>query len=276
MELYEKEEYVYNQIPVRILKHSLEKENIYSPLHWHRSIEIDLAVEGRIVLVVDGKRKEMKAGEWKIVNSGELHSFNWVDRNDFYQGLTLLISKSFLDTWLKEDAYLTYPEDAAGQACIRELIGRIGEIKNRSGKFYRAELMEALFLLIRLLGEYCMDEDKEKSGKQPKGISSIKSIINYIDEHYKENLSLKDVAATYHYSSAYVSRLFKEHIGYNFYEYLQDVRLLNTVEQLKKSQDVLLIDCALENGFPNIKSFITKFKKTYNCTPSEWRKLLVY
>lgn len=272
MKLYETEEYIYQKIPIRIYNHSLEKEEIYSPLHWHRSIEIDLATDGRIVLVVDGKRTEMKAGEWKIINSGELHSLNWVERDDSYQGITLLISKSFLDTWLKEDVYLTYPEDPTGQERIREVIERIGKIKSESGKFYKAELLEALFLLIRLLGEYCMDTDEGKSGRQPKGIRNIKSIINYIDEHYKENLSLKDVAAIYHYSPAYVSRLFKEHIGYNFYDYLQDVRLLNTVEQLKKSPDILLIDCALENGFPNVKSFIIKFKKTYNCTPSEWRK----
>lgn len=55
MELYEKEEYIYNQIPIRIYNHSIEKEEIHTPLHWHRSIEIDLVLEGRIILKIDGK-----------------------------------------------------------------------------------------------------------------------------------------------------------------------------------------------------------------------------
>lgn len=270
MELYEKEEYAYQQIPVRILDHFLEKEQIYSPLHWHRSIEIDLAVEGRIALKINGKDHKISEGDWEIVNSGELHLLTRIGKDDSYKGLTLLISKSFLDAWLGKDVYLGCPKETDGQELIRKVIQRFAEIKEESGRFYKAELMENLFLLVRLLGEHCV---MEKTGtKGVKGINSIKNIINYIDGHYKENISLNSVAAEFHYSSAHLSRLFKEHIGYNFYEYLQDVRLVNVIEQLKKSQDILFIDCALENGFPNVKSFITAFKRVYNCTPSEWRK----
>lgn len=272
MELYEKEEYIYNQIPIRIYNHSIEKEEIHTPLHWHRSIEIDLVLEGRIILKIDGKSQEMQKDEWNIVNSGELHSNTWVQREDSYKGITLLISKSFLDTWLKEDVYLTCTQNTDGQERIRNVIKKLGEIKEKGGGFHRVELMENLFLLVRLLGEYCIQESMENRAKRIKGIRNIKSIINYIDEHYKENITLNSVAEEFHYSPAHLSRLFKEHIGYNFYEYLQDVRLMNAMELLKKPENILLIDCAMEVGFPNIKSFIATFKKTYNCTPSEWKK----
>lgn len=214
----------------------------------------------------------MKKDEWNIVNSGELHSNTWVQREDSYKGITLLISKSFLDTWLKEDVYLTCTQNTDGQERIRNVIKKLGEIKEKGGGFHRVELMENLFLLVRLLGEYCIQESMENRAKRIKGIRNIKSIINYIDEHYKENITLNSVAEEFHYSPAHLSRLFKEHIGYNFYEYLQDVRLMNAMELLKKPENILLIDCAMEVGFPNIKSFIATFKKTYNCTPSEWKK----
>lgn len=272
MNLYENEDYIHNQIPIRIYNHTIEQEEIHTPLHWHRSIEIDLVTEGRIILKVDGKNQELRTDDWSIVNSGELHSNTWVEREDTYKGITLLISKSFLDIWLEKDAYLLYPEEEIGQEQIRRVIKRFGEIKQNTGKFHRAELMECLYLLVRLLGEYCIREGTENRSRQAKGINSIKNIINYIDGHFKENISLKSVAEEFHYSPAHLSRLFKEHIGYNFYEYLQDVRLMNAVELLKKPDNMLLIDCALESGFPNIKSFIATFKKTYNCTPSEWKK----
>lgn len=272
MSLYEQEEYVYNQVPIRIYNHEIEGEEIYTPLHWHRSIEIDLALEGRIILRIDGKSQEMRAGDWNIVNSGSLHSNTWVEWGDTYKGITLLVSKSFLDTWLTEDAYFLYPEDENGKEQIRNLIQRFGEIRKRGGRFYRAELMESLFLLVRLLGEFCVREKDGNRIKSGKGINNVKNIINYIDQHSKENLSLNDVAAQFHYSPAHLSRLFKEHIGYNFYEYLQGIRLMNAIEMLKKTGDLLLIDCAMEAGFPNVKSFIATFKKVYGCTPSEWKK----
>lgn len=270
MELYEKEEYIHQQFPIRILDHFLEREEIYSPLHWHRGIEINLAVEGRILLKIGGRDYKIEKGDWCIVNSGELHSLIWVDRDDTYKGLTLLISKSFMDIWLGKNIYLTSTEDVEKQREIRNTIKRFAEIKKNPGKFYKAELMENLFCLIRLLGEYCATENIGSRGI--KGINKIKSIINYMDEHYKENISLKSVASEFHYTPEHLSRLFKEHIGHNFYEYLQDVRLVNVMEQLKESPDAYLIDCALDNGFPNVKSFITTFKKRYHCTPSEWRK----
>ncbi len=272
LQLYEKEDYIYNQIPIRIYNHSIEKEEIHTPLHWHRSIELDLALEGRIILKIDGKNQEMRKDDWNVVNSGELHSNTWVEREDLYKGITVLISKSFLDTWLGEDVYLAYPDNMMGQERIREVIKRLGEIKEKGGKFCKAKMMENLFLLVRLLGEYCIQENTENRGRRMKGINNIKSIINYIDVHYKENITLDIVAKEFHYSPAHLSRLFKEHIGYNFYEYLQDVRLMNAMELLKKSEDILFIDCAMETGFPNVKSFIATFKKIYNCTPSEWRK----
>lgn len=271
-QLYEKEEYVHNQVPMRIYNHVLEKEEIYTPLHWHRSIEIDLALEGRIYLKIDGKNQKLEKGDWAVINSGELHSNTWVEREDSYQGITVLISKSFLDGWLCKDAYFVHTDDPDGESQVRETIEKLGIVGKEKKDFGDLECMISLFALTKLLGQYCLKEKADRDGRGMKGINNVKEIINYIDLHYKESLSLGGVAEQFHYSSAHLSRLFKEHIGYNFYEYLQDVRLMNVMEQLKKSQDVRLIDCAMENGFPNVKSFITTFKKMYDCTPSEWRK----
>lgn len=272
MELYENEEYVYHRVPIRVFNHILEKKEIYSPLHWHRSIEIDLALEGWILLKVDGKSREMKKGDWSIINSGDMHSLTWVESDDFYKGVTVLISKSFLDTWLKKDIYLTYPQDEEAQRQIREAVKRFGIISENAGEYCQIEMMEQLFLLLRLLGQYCIEEDTQAKSRQVKGINNVKSVVNYIDDHYQEQISLNSVAEEFNYSSSHLSRLFKEHTGHNFYEYLQNVRLLNVMEQLKRSQDIRLTDCALEQGFPNVKSFITAFKKMYHCTPSEWKK----
>lgn len=273
MKLYESEEYIYHKIPIRIYHHTLEQEGIYSPLHWHRSVELDLAVCGRIFVTMNGMRQEMKAGEWILVRSGELHSFTFVEHDDSYEGFTILIARPFLDTWLGgEVEYLAYPKDPEGSQQIAEMLQKFVELQKREEQTSEAEQMEYLFCLVKLLTKYCLDETIQVGQSNKDNIENIKNIINYIDLHYAEPISLASVAEKFHYSQAHLSRMFKKHIGHTFYAYLQDVRLLNAVEQMKKSKDISLIDCASKNGFPNVKSFITTFKKQYKCTPSEWRK----
>lgn len=80
-------------------------------------------------------------------------------------------------------------------------------------------------------------------------------------KHYQEPLNLNDVADEFHYTSAHLSRMFKEHIGYNFYAYIQNVRLMHCMEEMKNNPDVRLLECAISNGFLNVKFLC--FRRVY-------------
>lgn len=45
-ELYEEEQFIYNQVPVRVFHHEFHGADIYTPLHWHRNIEFNLVTGG--------------------------------------------------------------------------------------------------------------------------------------------------------------------------------------------------------------------------------------
>lgn len=269
--LYENEEYVNHQVPIRIWNHVYEKTDIFTRLHWHRSIELNLVTKGRIAFKVDGQTRIMQAGDVNLINSGVLHSNIWVDKNDYFEGVAVLISKSFLESWLEKDVYLQEPADPLIQKEISAVILELGHIKKKPDEVQKILLMEKTYRLLFYLKKYCIVPNYTASEKKNKAVENIKKVVNYIDFHYKENITLADAAGEVNYSTAYLSRLFKENIGYNFYEYVQLVRLTNATLLLRENKDILLIDCALECGFPNVKSFIATFKKQYGCTPSEWK-----
>lgn len=271
-QLYEQEAFVNEQVPIRIWNHVLDQTDIHSPLHWHRSIEIDIVISGRVEYKMDGQSQYLHTGDVLIINSGMLHSNHWIDRNDHFQGVTILISKSFLDMWLGKDVYLKVPEDMRKRKELFDTVIRIGQIEKENGAMKKIELMEVLYHLLLILGSECIEAEYVGSDRKTKTIDNIKKVINYIEQHYKEDISLASVAAQMNYSSAHLSRVFKENIGYNFHDYLQSVRIGNAVRMIMQNKDVRLMECAIENGFTNIKSFIEVFKKIYGCTPSEWRK----
>lgn len=269
-ELYENEYFIYNQVPVHVFCHNFDGLDIFTPLHWHRNIEFNLTTKGRILMNIDGDNQELYPGDWCVVNSSELHSNHWIDTKDHFEGIAVQISKSFMDCWMGKDVCFIYPSESGAAKEIEEVLIEFGRYHDRSVA-NNLEKMELVFHFLVLLKKYCVC-DNAVSSKSDKAISNVKNIINYIDTHYQEALNLNDVAAEFHYTPAHLSRMFKEHIGYNFYAYIQNVRLMHCVEEMKDNPDVRLLECAVGNGFPNVKSFIQTFKKSFGCTPSEWLK----
>lgn len=54
---------------------------------------------------------------------------------------------------------------------------------------------------------------------------ALSKITTYMREHYREELKLSDVAATFGYSDAYLSRMFQKYAKINYKTYLQDIRM---------------------------------------------------
>jgi two-component system response regulator YesN len=98
----------------------------------------------------------------------------------------------------------------------------------------------------------------------------ISRILEYIEQHISEDISLNDVADWVGLSPAYVSRTFKESIGQNFVEYLSICRV-EQAKQLLKNTQMSIKEIGFNSGFNSMQTFIRTFKKLENCTPSQYR-----
>lgn len=64
---------------------------------------------------------------------------------------------------------------------------------------------------------------------------SLDNIVDYISEHFQEDLSLKQISSRFHMTPTYFSRFFKKNFGVNYYQHLCNVRLENAMEDLLNS-----------------------------------------
>lgn len=100
---------------------------------------------------------------------------------------------------------------------------------------------------------------------------SICEIINYIEENYTRNeLTLAFLASKFHISQNYISTCFKLKTGENYIDYLSRLRMKKAY-QLVCNTDMTINDIACEVGYLDSANFAKKFKKTYQCTPTEMR-----
>lgn len=99
----------------------------------------------------------------------------------------------------------------------------------------------------------------------------IEKIVEYIHNNYQEQITLSALADAFHISDSHLSRQMKLTMGIGFREYLCKVRLQHAVEDLLRT-DKLVISIANDNGFPGISAFNKAFKDEFGVTPSVFRK----
>ena len=89
----------------------------------------------------------------------------------------------------------------------------------------------------------------------------IKIILNYINQHFAEDISINTLATLCDYSEYHFMRFFKKHIGLTCIQYINNYRLEKASILLTTSNNAIM-DISLEVGFDNLSYFNKLFKKS--------------
>lgn len=108
------------------------------------------------------------------------------------------------------------------------------------------------------------------ASEESKMSASIEQVMNYILQHYCEDITLNDVASVVYLNPIYISRLIKEQTGKGFSEWLMEMRIKKAVSQLKHT-DRYVYQIAEDVGYPNLKYFYKVFKRTTGKSPNDYR-----
>ena len=96
--------------------------------------------------------------------------------------------------------------------------------------------------------------------------------IEFVEQHLYGDISVHDIAAASHYSTYHFSRIFKALVGDTPMEYLRKRRLTVAAKQLL-SEDISILDLALQCQFESQEAFTRAFKGLFNITPAQYRKI---
>ena len=125
--------------------------------------------------------------------------------------------------------------------------------------FPLCRMFELLYL--RLQKESVANESEMLYGK----------ILSFLSDHYTENISLKDVAESCHYSSSYLRHFLKERTRKTFRQYLTELRLAHA-KRLLKTTALSIAEIAAESGFDDPNYFTNLFHKETGIPPKKYRK----
>lgn len=132
--------------------------------------------------------------------------------------------------------------------------------------FHQKSFEKTMEWLEKISLDYC----EAFSGELP-GRTSIGKIVEYVDTHFNEGLSLKTLSYKFDLTAAYLGQIFRKQTGESFSVYLNKVR----IEQAKKllaNKDLKEYEVARETGYTDASYFYRIFKKQTGMNPSEYRE----
>lgn len=100
--------------------------------------------------------------------------------------------------------------------------------------------------------------------------SNIMEAIDYIQQHFTENITLSEVAEYTHLSKNYLSDLFRKELSTSFGNYLTSIRM-NKAKQLLTETDLKMYEISEQVGYHDYAYFSTQFKKHTGKTLSEFK-----
>lgn len=238
--------------------------------HWHRSIEIFAVFEGSISFYINEEQYVLKAGEFILLNSNEIHSVHALVPN---KTLVLQIPLKLFEDYYVENQMIVFNHNPKNHdKKIMEYIQEIYVAYMEKKTGYEWKVKSDFFMLVYVLvTKYRQQEVSMEQLRHHKKLDQLSMITSYIREHYDKELSLEKVAQVFGYSPSYLSRMFQKYAKTNYKTYLQSVRIQYAFQEFVNTNHTVS-EIAMNHGFPNSKAFSKEFKRMYGVLPSEYRK----
>lgn len=253
------------------------------PLHWHSEFEINYIVSGKSEFVCGDERIVADAGDIIMLPPNLLHAI--YPHGDFQEiHDTLVFREQMLGISKEERCGVSYIEPIVrGRHRVIVPISKVhrayGEIHKSVKQIFTCAkrntpeadlyMKSELLRLIWLLEENeCVRMVKKRDDRQ---LESIRSVLGFISENYRDTISIEQLADMAHLSKSYFMYHFKQLVGISAIEYMIQLRIKHACELLRTTT-CTSAEIAFACGFQNLSNFNRQFKKCVGCTPGQYRR----
>ncbi len=255
--------------------------------HWHTELEWTYVLEGEIQYQVNEELYRLKEGQGLLCNSNMLHTGRPVDEKDcHYVSITFhpRLLEGYKDSFLKT-GYVNRIVENPSIPCVvlnssADWENNILEKLKKIEALYQDQKQEEDYdfqiylLLMEIWRIVCRHVPKTADDRiAVRNMARLKQILTYIHSHYRERITLEDIASEVNICSSECCRFFKKHMRESLFDYLLNYRIEQSLALLS-SGNGNITEIAEQCGFSSSSYFSRVFHSRVGYSPREYQRLV--
>ena len=245
------------------------------PMHTQNTLEIYYSISSAKSFIIDDMIFPIHERDVFIINQFQVHRVEAIEGQP-HDRYILSIMPEYLKNLSSSTTDLTecfYDKSkfsshvSLTKSQHKEMMGYFDILTNVTG--FGADLIEdymltkIILLIVNASKPTALDIPETK-------ITYIPNILNYIEQHLEEDLSLANIAANFHISKGYLCRVFKKHTGMTLHEYISTKRIAKAKQLLATGHSIQ--ETITMTGFNDYANFIRRFKDKVDMSPKRYAK----
>ena len=102
--------------------------------------------------------------------------------------------------------------------------------------------------------------------------SLVCDILEYVNNNINKEITIDELVNRFYYDRTYIMKRFKKEIGVKIHDYINIIRIMNSLEYYQYNNYILSI--SLKNGYSSIEYYSEVFKKIIGVNPLKYRKFI--
>ena len=268
--MYMLNEYSFGEIYIR---HAIDDypDDSHFTMHIHEQCEIYFFISGNVEYLVEGSKYFLAPDTLMIMRPSEVHKPRIIS-GERYERYALnfpvrfaenidpqrRLIKAFTERTLGKNNMLDSSMIDTG--LVRKLFSKMCENSDDYGK--QLKIKTHLPLLLDMIS-HAYDR-QIKIDHEPK--STSERIVNYVNEHLFENISIPGLASYFYLSQSQFRRVFKQATGASPWEYITKKRLNAAKEKIRNGSSAMMASESC--GFGDYSAFYRAYTKYFGCAPT--------
>lgn len=260
------------------IEHRYNASNFTLDMHCENVYQVLLVTSGRVRYRVGEKIYEVGRGDVIVLNTLEEHGLEVLEYP--YERYMIRVQPDFFQNEVKYPeviaAFIKRPPDFSHLLTVSEpvwnylydIVLEMEREYNGKKKYWELYVGADLRRMFIIIYRECADVMTMKVGHS---VTVAYNIMNYINHHFTEDISVDKIAAELYLNKNYIAHIFKEETGYSLIAYAILLRI-NRAKLMLAKTDKSITQIATECGYDDFTYFSRQFKKTTGLTPSAYRK----
>ncbi len=246
--------------------------------HFHEDLEFVTVTSGTMAYSVNGKLITLNEGDTIFVNSNQIHYSVATEGTASY--VIFIVHPNVLNSSVAVElqalqpilsnpnlSYLRFRYINEYTRNIRDIMLSLPSIRRDPFQITK-KLFDIWEIILEQSKHYGMFDENTETDQHNR---SFKTMMYYIQQNYRESITLDDIAASGNISKSLCNKIFHKYVGDSPINYLLNYRV-RKVAELLRSTTLSLSDIASDTGFNGASYMSEMFKKSFNMSPRDYRK----